>query len=76
MVPDLTTQEMQTVFDFLELKRRVALSCWLCGGNQWSGRKAFVIEDEGTPRQVPYVQLICRNCKFVALFAPSILDGI
>ena len=36
---DLTADELQNAFDFLELKRGEALACWLCGHNEWSARK-------------------------------------
>lgn len=75
---DLTQDELRNVFDFIELKRGEVFGCTVCGGNDWSARKAHLMEatEGGTKFEAPpYVELICKNCKQVLLFAPSILDG-
>jgi len=75
---NLTTAELETVFDFLELKRGKKLGCWVCGGNAWAARKIRNDEKEpvGPAISVLYVQLICQNCKAVTWFTDKVLDGI
>lgn len=66
---NLTDAELETVFDFLEIKRGVKLGCWVCGSNEWSARKV--------PEVIyAYVQLICKNCKQVVWFTNKVLNGI
>ena len=74
---DLSSEELEKAFDFLELKRGEKLGCWLCGGNDWAARKVRRAErDDGGPEMwVMYVQLVCKNCKFVAEFTDKVLDG-
>ena len=69
--------ELQKVFDFLEIKRGPKLGCWICGGNDWSGRKVRRAEREGDGPEVwtQYVQLICKNCKVTADFTDRLLQG-
>lgn len=61
-VADPTQAELQNMFDFLEIKRGEKLGCWLCGHNTWSARKVENVES-GVP--VTYMQLICKNCRWL-----------
>jgi hypothetical protein len=76
-MPDLTPGELAAVFDFLELKRDTKLGCWLCGGNDWAARKIRQVESEEPGPEIAtlYVQLVCRNCKYVANFTDRVLRG-
>lgn len=75
---DLTESELETVFDFLEIKRGEKLGCWVCGSNEWSARKVLNDEREPNGPEVTYnyLQLICKNCRQVAWFTDKVLDGI
>ena len=70
-----SADELQRVFDFLELKRPEKLGCSVCGGNEWSARKVLNDEREGAAVTVTYVQLICKNCKQVLWFTDKVLEG-
>lgn len=60
----------------MELKRGERLDCSMCGGNDWSARKALNDERAETHEvTVTYVQLICKNCKHVEWFTTKVLDG-
>jgi len=77
-VADLSREELQSVFDFLELKRGEKLGCWICGRNDWSARKVRRAET-GDPATAEvwtlHVELICKNCKMVTDFTDRVLQG-
>ena len=74
--------DLQKIFDFLELKRGDKLGCSVCCGNSWSygGRVGVLlvgpdgIADTGKVREL--VQLVCANCKQVLQFSAKIADGL